>query len=302
MDPFTLANKIASLEVDATATDVWLNVSTCAVVVGVVFELLVLVTEYRRELKDFKRGVIHSPEKPTLRRYFVEGFGAALVALGVAGELFFHLKAGRIETRLRNTNHQLVATIQGEASNAAERAAANEIKAAQLRKQAEDERMARVQIEEALQPRRLNRKEQSALNAGVSGFAGETVSLWFPMVDTEAQLFASELALALHKAGWRVFAPAGVITTPQSGRPFKGPEEIKTGISIASTEDSRGLLAAKALVDSLNSLGFTAEQSPHTESFSKRGTSLVIVNVGARPLGPQGKARLMSSKRGERPR
>jgi len=66
MDASALASQLDSLEKSWSSLDCRLNFWTAMVVVGVAVELAVLLMEYRHEWKDFKRGVIHSPEKPTI--------------------------------------------------------------------------------------------------------------------------------------------------------------------------------------------------------------------------------------------
>jgi hypothetical protein len=75
-------------------------------------ELLILVAEYRRDWKDFKRGSIHSPEKPSLLVFGLGFLGAALVTVGVTGELRVHAKAGVIESKMRETSRKLVGLLQ----------------------------------------------------------------------------------------------------------------------------------------------------------------------------------------------
>jgi len=111
MDASALAKLLDTLETSWAALDLWLNVFTFMVVVGVAIELFVLIIEYRHDWRDFARGVIHSPGKPSLVVFGVGFIGAALVALGVAGELRIHVKAGRIETDMRDVTKQLVVAL-----------------------------------------------------------------------------------------------------------------------------------------------------------------------------------------------
>ena len=132
MDEFALRAKLDKLEKSWSALDGWLDFWTILVVVGVVVELFVLITEYVHDWRDFKRGVIHSPEKPNILVFGLGFLGAALVAIGVAGEFRIHIEPGKIETDMRDTTSDLVALANGEAKAAGERAANADLKRVEL--------------------------------------------------------------------------------------------------------------------------------------------------------------------------
>lgn len=111
MDVSTLHTALGELEASWASLDWWLNFWTVLVVVGVALELLVLVTEYLHGWRDFERGTIHSPERPSIVIFGIGFLGAALVALGVAGEFRVHVKAGKIEVDMRNNNENLVVAL-----------------------------------------------------------------------------------------------------------------------------------------------------------------------------------------------
>src|SRR5579872_2499865 len=123
MDVSSLARDLDNLENSWLSLDSCLNFWTIVVVVGVAVELLVLVIEYAHGWRDFKRGTIRSPDKPSLIAFSVAFLGAALVAVGVAGEFRIHVKAGKVESDMRNKTRRLVAIVQTEASEANTRAA-----------------------------------------------------------------------------------------------------------------------------------------------------------------------------------
>lgn len=307
MDESALVSTLTTLEKSWSGLDWWLNFWTAVVVIGVAVELIVLIAEYTHDWRDFRRGIIHSPEKPSMVIFGLGFLGAALVAIGVAGEFRIHTKAGKIEADMRDKTGQLVAIVDARAQTAEsdnetlqQRLQNQEEKARgranELAKEAEDERLARVQIEESLQPRRITIEDKRVLGSKLLEFSGQIVSLWFPAGDNEAQVLSSELATVLYGLHWKVFAPAAFMDWAESGRMFTGPDEVKTGIEIANTEDASAGSAAHSLADTLNRLGFDANRSPRTESLSKYGASLVIVNVWTRPLGPQGEPKLRAEK------
>jgi H+/Cl- antiporter ClcA len=104
MDELALENKLKSLEMSWGSLDRWLKFWILLVVIGVAVELVVILVEYFRELHDFRRGIIHAPDRPSAWLLVFALLGAGLVALGVAGEFFIHIKAGRIETEMRDAS------------------------------------------------------------------------------------------------------------------------------------------------------------------------------------------------------
>src|ERR1700722_19825690 len=137
-DELALASKLKSLDSSWTSLDFWLNVWTLVVVIGVVVELSVIVIEYLHEKRDFEGGVVHPPDKPSVLLLTFGLLGAGLVALGVAGEFRVHVKAGKVETGIRDTTLELVALVNGKAEAANQGASANEREAKRLGKEAED--------------------------------------------------------------------------------------------------------------------------------------------------------------------
>jgi hypothetical protein len=85
MDASSLARDLDNLEKSWSSIDSSLSFWTILVVVGVAVELLVIITEYAHDWRDFKRGTIHSPDKPSILIFGFGFLGAALVAIGVAG-------------------------------------------------------------------------------------------------------------------------------------------------------------------------------------------------------------------------
>lgn len=82
----------------------WLHFWTFLVVVGVALEEFFVVKEYAAELRDFRRGIVHPPEKPSILLFRLGLLGAGLVAIGVAGELYVDVQAGKVETEIREAN------------------------------------------------------------------------------------------------------------------------------------------------------------------------------------------------------
>jgi hypothetical protein len=83
-----------------------------------VLELVFVFWEYRDELHDFRRGVIHAPEKPRTVLFVLGLFGAGLVAGGVSGELWKESQIARVETCIRKGNDSLFLLLSKEAGDA----------------------------------------------------------------------------------------------------------------------------------------------------------------------------------------
>src|SRR4051812_20739905 len=97
----------------------WLQFWTWLVVVGGAVQFISLLKEYRNELQDFRRGIVHPPDKPRLSLFLVGFFGIALVVTGVSGELTIEAKLGALETKIRKADNELYSLLSLEAGNAA---------------------------------------------------------------------------------------------------------------------------------------------------------------------------------------
>src|SRR5271157_2431110 len=99
MDSSALASSIAalrssirSLESRSDSLEAWLYFWVALVVLGVVLEVGFVLWEYKEERKEYHRGTIRSPQKPSGWKLLLELLGAVLVATGVAGEFAIDIK------------------------------------------------------------------------------------------------------------------------------------------------------------------------------------------------------------------
>ena len=122
-DELALKNELSRLELSWSSLDIWLNFWTLVVVVGVAVELVVIIVEYRHAVRDFRRGIVRPPDRPSRLILAFGLLGAGFVAIGVAGEFFIHTKAGRVETEMRDATGSLVAIVNGKASKSEQDAA-----------------------------------------------------------------------------------------------------------------------------------------------------------------------------------
>ena len=185
------------------------------------------------------------------------------------------------------------------AAQANERASANEREAARLRaeaerleKEAEDERTARVKIEDNVAWRTINDAQRKDIGTRLSRFAPQLAECSFLSSDMEAFSFSADLADALRAARWQVIPPSPwviqmkEISLPTSASPV---ERLEMGVEITSTPDSRSVDSANAITEELRRLGFDAvyKTTPQRKDLVR-----VWVSVSHRPLGPQGEAKL----------
>jgi hypothetical protein len=119
MDELALRTLIANLEASRSLNHWWLEFCTAMVAMGVLFEVIFVIWEYVDELHDFKRGVVHPPERPNILLFALGLLGACLVAIGVAGEFRFEAKIESTETYIRKANEDLFLLLSKEAGDAA---------------------------------------------------------------------------------------------------------------------------------------------------------------------------------------
>jgi hypothetical protein len=267
MDESALLNQLKTLESAWGSLDHWLNFWVALVVIGVAMEVVVIVIEYRHELHAFNRGIIRPPDRPSRWLFGFGLLGAGLVAIGVAGEFWLHIKAGKLESEMREANRQLVALVNQRAADAGERASKNEL--------------ARVKIEASVAWRRLSKKQQSTIADHLKRFAGLKVVLEYIGGDPEALLFAEDIAAALRAAKCQVppIQPFSLFGGYGGG---VYPLHSLTGVSLARTKNRLSRDAHDAIQRELCSMGFDATIT--TDKLEPEVDVLVV----ARPDSPQG--------------
>jgi hypothetical protein len=167
-DESTIRGALASLDGPSSSLHWWLNFWTIAVALGVVLEVAFVIWEYRDELHDFRRGVVHPPERPKTLLFVVGLVGAALVAAGVSGEVWEGIQIVKLETCTRKGNDALFLILSKEAGDAAESA-----------RIAHEEAIAVTKLAEAQGARaKLLNKIAQELARKLTPFAGQRVGLF----------------------------------------------------------------------------------------------------------------------------
>jgi hypothetical protein len=187
------------------------------------------------------------------------------------------------------------------ASKADERAFKTEKEAARLTKEAEDERMARVKIEERVAWRHLTKEQQSGIAGRLKRFANQWGNIGRVSYDAEITAFATDIAQTLSAAGWHVLPPSAISMRETSAPAFGNPiEPVITGVTISSTPDARAREMADALSGELHSLGYDASVSPKREP-AQEVFSIIWVLIENRPEGPQGELKLRAQNGHKKP-
>jgi hypothetical protein len=222
----------------------WLLGCTFAVGFGLLLELPEIAHDmceiYGRKSRELKYWLVPSidrreyPKRDWVKKW--SAFGWVLIVLGVMGEGWFEAQVSKYDSALSNMTDAVVAEAQKESANAEATAkgfdaqiaesdakaksaeatakqfeaqiAGAQKDAAESKKEAESERLARVQLQKELQPRRLTGEQKKKLTALLIDQPVPIGMLYIPFCG-ECSDFANDIGDALNKAGWKtVFIPA----------------------------------------------------------------------------------------------
>jgi hypothetical protein len=152
---------------------------------------------------------------------------AFLVAIGVAGEFIGGWIAGPIQKRIDDAQKSEIARLNKDAGDARksageaiERAAKLEREAAELNRKAEEERLARVKLEEYNAPRRITDKQAEILLSELKPLKGKKLILMTLVGDPETASFSQRLLATLKSAGLDVAPSSGMMTITPAGLSF----------------------------------------------------------------------------------
>jgi hypothetical protein len=306
-----LEKEISRLELSIDGLEKWLWISSAAVAVGVIFEIVFIVHEYLEDREGWRHGIISSPSRPSFRLLLFEIVSVVVVVAGIVGELWVGVVSSNRNTDLRSKNNRLVSLVREkagdaqiaagdavkDAGSAKERAGKLEVQAATLRKQAEDERTARVKIEARVAWRRLTEQQKAEIGSSLGRrFSNQGVSFWYDAGAIETSWFAADIAEAVQEAKTlRVYPPGALMKMMESGRLGAPVRRVETGVTVQSTKDDRSRQLADAIIHELTVRGFDAVRQTDPP-FDPNPAPQVWVYIEPRPDGPQGEFKLATQR------
>jgi hypothetical protein len=187
---------------------------------------------------------------PLLKFAWGDVVGAALVALGVLGEVIF---SRRIAVVSRNVEQEAETAVSAARLDAAEALRA----AAESNQIAEHERLERVRLEAELSPRFFKNQDKSIER--LRAFKGTKVILSYPL-DLECHQTAEQIAFVLDGAGWLLTARVNADTGPllTRGVIVDGPVALPLPKEFGPQPQAAG----SVLVEELNNTGIDADFPP----------------------------------------
>ena len=271
-------NSIGAIEDSLKVLRIFLVFFTWVVAVG-------LVVEYKTELQFIFRGLLkvvrlksNTFERCQLRKIVWHSLGAILVTVGVLGEFWVEFKQYGAESDLsrasaaerdglnaRTAEAEKIAKgfdAKISESDARDKAAEATSKgfeaqiadaqkaAAQSKVEAESERLARVQLQQQLEPRRLTGVQKEKLRALLSADPQTIMFGWCMNGSDDCMDFTNDIGEAFNKAGWRTL--------------FGADTENKRGIRVGFTKGSDEKLAehwVSRIRQSFSEVGLSSEQA-----------------------------------------
>lgn len=276
MDESALKILLVSLDSSRASLDSQLGWATFLVVVGVGLEWIFVIWEYREELHDFRRGVVHAPEKPNIRLFVLGLVATSLVTIGVAGEMYVGAKIGAVETLIRKANDErasLLSKLAGDAAVSAktahDEADAVKLEAAAIKKRLDAASQQLVQVEHTVRlqgPRwKLLMANRDEFVKAMQPFAGQKALVLTcgprQTVPLEHAQLAQHVISLLNQtpplgAGWKAYPKTW------DSCPAVGPSGADGNLVTSSTDAPKAGKAATALADELSTLSINTINLP----------------------------------------
>ena len=203
-----LESEIKTLEGSSVPWEHRLPWFTFVVALGVAMELWVVWHDRREDMEAWGRGIIRPPDRPPIKKFWIEVVSVLLVAGGIVGELWAGLKItsinGSLRTKsaeLRSKSDQLLTLVTqeaGDAKTSAERAKAGADSVATTAHQLVDE-LSRLRGEAGA--RRLSDKQRELFRKAIEALPTPIVVVYDPF-DKEAEDLYADFFSALKSANW----------------------------------------------------------------------------------------------------
>jgi hypothetical protein len=299
-----LESEVKALESSSAPLERSLPWATAVVVLGLLMEFWVIWREHRDEWDAFWLGIVRLADRPSTRKYVVELLSVSFITLGVFCEFAIGIKIASLNNALRGKSAEL------RSKNADLRIASDHL-VALINKEAQHEKLARIEIEERVEWRRLSDRQIADIGQALRVFAGRGAYFVYPLGDEEAGTFMEDIKAALCAANWRMLGSIsqiqGQTIGPEppsacSSRRIRPPAigvivVYKLELHLHPTENSLRGKAALALVHELSKRGFDAVPQPDIFGQPQSlGVEDIEVRVRHRPEGPQGEAKLRHEK------
>lgn len=230
-------------------------------------------------IRVFPWKIFHLKERTVVIGWFV-------VALGVAGEGFFEWRGSQADAYLGRFNEILISDARSrsveaignsadankDAANARERAGKLEKEGAVFRKQAEDERMARIRLQERVAWRTISPADIAAIGARLRVHRDIRIAIAAPAGNDEGVSFSEDLAAVAIAAQWNF---RGITSYGNLG-------VQRFGVHVSATRDDQNRTAGEDLARELAALGFQPALEISENVFAGGGPG-VYVRVELRP-------------------
>jgi hypothetical protein len=273
--------------------------ATIAVILGVIFEEFDVIAKIlhidTERLVVSRIGAIIVPRFELsiwVRR--IARFAWIVLVAGLVAEIFFETDISGLDTDLEHVTESQIQAARGAAAKANERAAQLEVDAEGLHKEAEHERLERVQLEASIGWRHLTESEQGDVGLDLMiRFPKAIAAVWYLNGDIEGSRFAADIAEALRKARFGVWPPRDTGLMLRGGGNLTDPiTRDPTGVTVQPANDALSNFLADAIVKDLTSLGFDAIKNKPFQPQTVPGIPQVVITVERRPEGPQGEFKL----------
>jgi hypothetical protein len=245
-------NSIGTIEHSLKVLRIFLVIFTWVVAVG-------LVVEYKTELLFICKGLLkvvrlksNSFDRCQLRKLIWHSLGALLVTVGVLGEFWIEFKQYGVESEFSRASAAERDGLNARTAEAEKIAKGYDVKisesdakaksaeatakgfeaqiadaqkaAAQSKAEAESERLARVELQKQLEPRRLTGAQKEKLRSLLSADPQGITFGWCANGSDDCPDFVNDIGDAFNKAGWKTL--------------FAADMEFKRGIRVGFTTGS----------------------------------------------------------------
>jgi hypothetical protein len=245
--------------------------------------------------KNKRQGRAEKWDRLNIVCIFLAGFaavGLVITSIGVSrsnGDLnrtsdeLNHAKDLKADGEIARLNNE-AGDARKSAGDAIERAAKLEKQAAELNRKAEEERMARLKLEEKMADRHLTPEQQSAIAQQLQPFSGQSVNLFAYTAEGEVVGISHDLIAALagqHGARWIIHAFMG----QEVNRAIRG-----ILVEVSPDASPQSIAAAKALVAALISERMATDgpilRNPNVATMGMGDSdphAQIIITIGKRP-------------------